>query len=243
MRASDKLALIDKIGRELQSRFTFDDLIAFLHEHEIAQPREITRNSKWLYTKNALAGVPIDLILKIADELDIERPAGAPLAAGPPRNWLNTKSFRLFISHISKHKDRATRLRDCLTPYGISGFVAHEDIHPIQEWQDEIERALYTMDAFLAMHTLGFSESIWTQQEIGFALGRGAKVISLKMGEDPAGFIGKRQALPRRDRKAEEIAREIDAILTGSSQTAAKLLAAKKALGLVPAEDAEEIPF
>jgi len=64
------------------------------------------------------------------------------------------------------------------------------------------------MDAFLAIHTLGFKDSFWTQQEIGFAVGRSMKIISFKMGEDPTGFISKHQALPRRGRTAEEIARE-----------------------------------
>jgi hypothetical protein len=99
------------------------------------------------------------------------------------------------------------------------------------------------MDAFLAMHTVGFSQSVWTQQEIGFALGRGGKIISLRMGEDPSGFIAKHQALSRRDRKAEEIAHDINNILAASPQTATKLLAAKRAHGLLSAEHAEEISF
>jgi hypothetical protein len=243
MRVSDKIALIDKIGRELQSRFTFDDLIAFLNGHGVKQPAEFARNSKWVYAKSILSGQSVETLLRIAEEIDIERPAGAAAVSGPPLNWRDTKHFRLFISHIAKHKDKATRLKECFAPYGISGFVAHEDIHPTLEWQDQIERALHTMDAFIAIHTEGFKQSIWTQQEIGFALGRGVKMISLKMGEDPTGFIAKRQALPRRDRNAEAIVLEVDVLLATDPQTANKLLAAKKALSLVPADDDEQIPF
>jgi hypothetical protein len=83
------------------------------------------------------------------------------------------------------------------------------------------------MDAFLAIHTLGFKNSFWTQQEIGFALGRGVKIISFKMDEDPTGFISKHQALARRNRTAEQIAQEVDAILSADPQTAPKLTAAK----------------
>ena len=149
-------------------------------------------------------------------------------ASSAPRNWQATNKFRLFISHIAKRKDRATRLRQCLVPYAISGFVAHEDIHPTLEWQKEIERALYTMDAFLAIHTPGFKDSFWTQQEIGFAVGRGVKIISFKMGEDPTGFISKNQALPRKGRTAEEIAREVDALLAADALTSGKLNTAKR---------------
>ena len=83
------------------------------------------------------------------------------------------------------------------------------------------------MDAFLAIHTLGFKDSFWTQQEIGFAVGRGVKIISFKMGEDPTGFISKKQALPRRNRTAEQIAREVDLLLSSDELTSSKLSQAK----------------
>ena len=97
------------------------------------------------------------------------------------------------------------------------------------------------MDAFIAIHTKGFSQSYWTQQEIGFAYARNVKIISLKMGEDPTGFISKQQALPRRDRSAEQIAKEIDKLLAEDDRTAEKLHEAKKGRGLVLGRD--EIPF
>jgi hypothetical protein len=151
------------------------------------------------------------------------------MASSAPGNWVNPQRFRLFVSHIAIHKEKATRLKNCLIRYGIDGFVAHEDIEPTLEWQSEIEKALRTMDAFLAIHTVGFAKSIWTQQEVGYAVGRGVKIISLRMSEDPTGFISKHQALRRDDRKAEEIAAEIDRILAKDPRTRDKLRAAKDA--------------
>lgn len=229
LRVSEKMALIDKIGRELQARYSYYEIDAFLAEFKVGPPPTITSNSKWVYSKSALSGVSDDTIIRIASELDLAvggSPAGLAL---PPRNWQNTNSFKLFISHLSVDKLKATRLRECLVPYSISGFVAHEDIHPTLEWQSEIERALYSMDSFIAVHTKGFSASHWCQQEVGFAIGRGMKVISLKMGEDPTGFIGKHQALSRKDRTAEQIAKEIDALLADDVRTSTKLAEAKKA--------------
>jgi hypothetical protein len=84
------------------------------------------------------------------------------------------------------------------------------------------------MDAFLAFHTPGFKDSSWTQQEIGFALGRGIKIISFKMGEDPTGFISKHQALARQKRTAEQIAKEVDALLASDELTADRLKAARR---------------
>jgi TIR domain len=81
--------------------------------------------------------------------------------------------FRLFICHLAERKDFATSLQDGLANFHISAFVAHRDIEPTREWQDEIELALNTADAFVALLAEGFHASKWTDQEIGFAMGRG----------------------------------------------------------------------
>lgn len=103
--------------------------------------------------------------------------------------------FRVFLSHKTEVKKKTSALKDKLKPYGISCFVAHEDIHPTNEWQNEIENALHTMDTFVALLTSKFHESHWTDQEVGFAFGRGVPIISVKIGKDPYGFIGKFQAV------------------------------------------------
>ncbi|WP_161596982.1 toll/interleukin-1 receptor domain-containing protein [Rhizobium glycinendophyticum] len=202
-------------------------------EFGVKPPPQVNTNSKWVYSKAALAGQSPAIILRVASELDLLPELGVTNEQlitendRPPRNWEGSVSFRLFISHVSVDNLKATRLKECLVPYSISGFVAHEDIAPTLEWQGEIERGLRTMDALLAIHTPGFSKSNWCQQEVGYALGRGVKIISLKLGEDPTGFIGKHQALARRDRVAEEIAKEVDAILSSDSRTRDSLAQAK----------------
>lgn len=72
MRVSEKLALIDRIGRELQSRFGYVEIDAFLAEYGIKPPENVTTNSKWVYSKTALHGVDNKTVLQIAEELDIE---------------------------------------------------------------------------------------------------------------------------------------------------------------------------
>lgn len=103
--------------------------------------------------------------------------------------------FRLFLSHKTEVKTETNALKEELKKYGISSFVAHVDIQPTKEWLVEIENALHTMDAFVALLTDGFHDSLWTDQEVGFAFGRGVPILSLKLGKDPYGFIGKFQAL------------------------------------------------
>lgn len=238
MRVSEQLEIVSKIARELQSRYTYIQIDVFLRAFGIVPPGNHGNfGSKWTYSEAALTGVSKELIVKIANELEIASPSGT-IYSTPPANWSGVSDLKLFISHISAEKMKATRLKDCLAPFGISGFVAHEDIFPTLEWQTEIEKALNTMDAFVAIHTPKFSESIWTQQEIGVAVGRGVKIISLKMGEDPTGFISKQQALPQRGRKAEEIARELHQLLANDPRTKDKLATRSFDSGLL-----DDVPF
>lgn len=102
---------------------------------------------------------------------------------------------RMFLSHRAQEKLIATALKKELEALGAAAFVAHEDIEPTKEWQGEIERALGSMDVLVAILTAGFRSSHWTNQEIGVAIGRGIPVLSLRLGEDPAGFTGRFQAI------------------------------------------------
>ena len=103
--------------------------------------------------------------------------------------------FRLFLSHKTEVKVETAALKERLRLFGISCFVAHEDIHPTREWQDEIENALASMNSFVALMTEGFHDSLWTDQEVGYAVARGVPIIAVRLGKDPYGFIGKFQAL------------------------------------------------
>jgi hypothetical protein len=103
--------------------------------------------------------------------------------------------FRVFLSHKSEVKKETAALKEGLRLFGISCFVAHEDIHPTKAWQDEIENALASMEGFVALMTENFHASDWTDQEVGFAIARGVPIIAVRLGKDPYGFIGKFQAL------------------------------------------------
>lgn len=103
--------------------------------------------------------------------------------------------FRVFLSHKTEVKKETAALKDGLRLFGISCFVAHEDIHPTKAWQDEIENALASMDGFVALMTENFHDSNWTDQEVGYAVAKGVPIIAVRLGKDPYGFIGKFQAL------------------------------------------------
>lgn len=117
--------------------------------------------------------------------------------------------LRLFVSHKAEYKEHAFKLKLELNDYGIDAFVAHEDIEPTKVWLREIENALHSCDIMVALMTEQFSESNWTDQEIGAAFGRNIQVIPVKVGKDPYGLIGKYQALQGLGKNSEVLSSEI----------------------------------
>lgn len=103
--------------------------------------------------------------------------------------------YRLFLSHKAEAKKEVGALKEILAAFGVSCFVAHSDIHPTRAWQDEIENALATMDGFVALMTAEFHDSDWTDQEVGYAVARGVRMMAVRLGRDPYGFIGKFQGI------------------------------------------------
>ena len=117
--------------------------------------------------------------------------------------------LRLFLSHKAESKRKATEIKDAFLFYGVSCFVAHEDIEPTKEWQAEIERALATMHVMVPLMTESFHESNWTDQEVGIAIGRGVPIVAVMLGRDPYGFIGKYQGVQGSGTEPRELAKEL----------------------------------
>jgi hypothetical protein len=131
--------------------------------------------------------------------------------------------FRLFIAHVATNKAVAHQLKNHLKPFYVSCFVAHDDIERTREWQDEIEEALRTMDALAALLSPDFHSSLWTDQEVGFAIGTGRLVLPLRAGLDPYGFIAKYQGYQVPEGPYPPIAQEILKILARHGRTALTL--------------------
>jgi len=110
------------------------------------------------------------------------------------RIW-GREHVRVFLSHKSSVKENASQLKQSLARCSVAAFVAHEDIEPTEEWQREIERALFSMDALVALLSADYHDSYWTDQEAGVAIGRGVPLIPIRLGMDPYGLMGKSQGL------------------------------------------------
>ena len=127
--------------------------------------------------------------------------------------------FRVFISHTSKHKQSATKLQSAFLAHHISSFVAHNDIQPTREWETEIRKALSTSDALVALLHKGFHESLWTDHEVGFAIGSGLLPVSISFGTSPYGFIGRYQAIQGMGLSYEQLAEMLFKIFLTHPQT------------------------
>jgi hypothetical protein len=132
----------------------------------------------------------------------------APKPGIDPPFW-RQRMFRLFVSHLASEKVFAGQLQEALLAYGISAFVAHNDIEPALEWQSQIEAALATADSLVALLHPKFHESKWTDQEIGFAMGRGLPVFAVRFGQDPYGFIARFQAFTGGGKTPAELVQEL----------------------------------
>lgn len=126
-----------------------------------------------------------------------------------PSSYWKVGYYKVFISHVSKYKESASNLKLMLEPYGISAFVAHEDIKPSKEWEVEIEKALFSMNALCAILTPDFKESTWCDQECGYAFGKNVLTIPIDKGQLPYGMFGKIQALKSEGKNAQQIAESV----------------------------------
>lgn len=226
MKPLDRLELIDRIGRELQSRMSYSDITTFLKAHGVDTKKQTSGvNSKWVYTKDLLNDEPDTHIVRIATELDVpHNHVVADSSRILEATFWEPFHLRIFISHLSEFKKTTGQLQAVLRRYGISAFVAHVDIEPTREWMDEIEAGLHSMDALLAILMPGFKESNWTDQEVGVAVGRGVLVIPVIKGLNPYGFISRYQGLDSQGKTVANIANEVFQILVKSPKTRSKML-------------------
>src|SRR5262249_45002832 len=142
--------------------------------------------SKEAYVLHMVADATDDNLTALAEYVGMETQAGTP-RVDPP--FWQPDMFRLFISHLSAHRPFAAELQESVLRFGISGFVAHNDIEPTAEWQSQIEVALATCESLVALLHPNFHASNWTDQEIGAAMGRGVPVYAVQLGQVPYGFI------------------------------------------------------
>jgi hypothetical protein len=223
MKKLDKIKLIDMIASNLQEQMTFSEIDTYFGAYNIPTDHEPSYNSKRVYVKEVLPKIDDEIVLQIADELKLDHNYGKtttkPLKPKEDSNLWKSGHFRLFISHLASFKVTISQLKNELEKYGISSFVAHEDIEPAKEWLIEIEKGLFSMDALCAILMPGFNESKWTDQEIGVAIGREVLIIPVRKDLDPYGFIGKFQGIQSKGKNIGKVAESIFNIICSHPKT------------------------
>ena len=118
--------------------------------------------------------------LKLAG-IDDTAPASAP--GRPADDDLSpVEEVRVFVSHLATRKAEAHELAEVLRAVGLACFVAHDD-PSIACVAIRDRRALRSCDLLVAYVSPKFSDSHWTDQEVGWALGRDLVVIRSALTE------------------------------------------------------------
>lgn len=104
--------------------------------------------------------------------------------------------IKVFISYSRKDSLFAGKLKRCFeTCVGFEAFLAHDDLHPSDDWPFEILKNLYNTDFVVPLISKNFLSSSFSNQEIGIALAKNKKIIPISIdGTNPEGFINKLQA-------------------------------------------------
>jgi nucleoside 2-deoxyribosyltransferase len=165
------------------------------------------QGEKSAYVLHMVEEAADQVLLELAQHVGIQFEETPAPRVDPP--FWRKGMFRLFVSHLASERAFAAELQEALLNFGISCFIAYNDIEPTQEWQAQIETALATCDALVALLHENFHLSNWTDQEIGFAMGRGVPVYSVRFGQDPYGFIGRFQAFNGNKKDAATLSREL----------------------------------
>ncbi|HXM59268.1 MAG TPA: TIR domain-containing protein [Terriglobales bacterium] len=213
---SQRVALIKVISERLGNE-TWSLIDVTLNQFGIETP-ESWSGSTTEYVLRQIRNVPDQTLIDLAQHVGykFEQP---PPGVDPP--FWRAGMLRLFVTHLATHRAITGELQEELL--GISSFVAHNDIEPTLEWQVQIETALATCDALVALLHDGFHASNWTDQEIGFAMGRGVPTFAVRLGTTPYGFIGRFQAFNGNGKTAANLARELFDSYRKNKQTQRKM--------------------
>lgn len=134
------------------------------------------------------------------------------------RSW-ERGLLRVFITHTHANREQAGDLKRALRDLAVDAFVAHDDIAPTREWENEILSALKSCDALIALLSEDARASEWVDQECGLAMARDVPIIAVDIGAVPYGFLGRYQALPGRGRGMDAIANDVFRILRSYGNT------------------------
>ena len=103
------------------------------------------QGDKSAYILHTVKAAPDPALIELAQHVGFFLEEAPKLGVDPP--FWRKRMFCLFVTHLASEKVFAAELQEALLRFGITAFVAHNDIEPTLEWQAQIETALSTADA------------------------------------------------------------------------------------------------
>lgn len=96
----------------------------------------------------------------------------------------SSKKYVFFISHSTKDvMGDVGEVCNILEKCRIRSFVADRDAPLGEPLPEKIKKAIEESELFLVFLTKNSKKSLWVNQEIGYALGKGIPIIPLKKGK------------------------------------------------------------
>ncbi len=143
----------------------------------------------------------------------------------PSVNWSATEnSLNAFISYAAEDQAPSSDLATALDQYYVHCFLAPRAISPSEDWERNLRNALMYSDVGIAVISTRFNASPWTNQEVGYLLGRNRPVFSVQIGGAPPGFLGRLQGIDALGRPTDEVARDLARLLARDGSTATRYM-------------------
>jgi len=103
-----------------------------------------------------------------------------------------------FLSYATVDKAKAGKVKQILEVNNVTTFLFHDDLEVSVDWRQQILAHLDTSSALIAIVTESFANSIWSNQEVGIAIGKRLPVIPLMFGgsSELKGFVEMYQGIP-----------------------------------------------
>jgi hypothetical protein len=194
-----RVKMIQALRDDLKMRGQ-DDIDLLLSSFEFPQ-------GDWNYemtTQDSLVNGTDEQLLALYDHLfgeDDIQPSTAGDFASP---------LSVFASHLARHKATVGQYEQSFRRLGIELFVAHVSIPDDAAWQEAIQQKLTTAHAGLVFLHDGFNASQWCDQEVGWMLGRGIPVPSIKFEmTDPYGPLGRKQAINPHGKQVDQVVAQV----------------------------------
>jgi hypothetical protein len=114
---------------------------------------------------------------------------------------------KIFLCYSIRDGIKAGELKRAFEEYDfLKCFVAHDDIEPGSEWEQEILMNLDNSDYFVPLQTKNLRASLWCQQEAGFARAKkDMRIISIILDDAPCGFYARFQGIKMSDAELKDV--------------------------------------